>query len=276
MNLILRIFSVFLIVTGVSLTLINVYGIFNDVRSDRLNTEPSRFPNDVSLNYEQSMHEIKPVINESDVNYTLRMTNVISQSLAHIHWNEEADTTRYNQLIPVWENYFLYFMGRFSGIPEFEKYHYASYQRSLKRGIGICGDASMVMSQLLDKQGIKNQILSFPGHVVVAANIDGQERVFDPDFGVAIPFSPEKIKTSPTQIFQHYQDMGYSTREIQGLMRAYNLGFKRWDGVKHFITNKYYFEKITYALKWPLPIIVLLLGVFLFYRQKRSASIETL
>jgi hypothetical protein len=274
MKFCLNLFSTILILLGLTLTMVNVYGLFHDVRSSRLNTEPSRFPNDVSLNYEQSMHEIQPTADEPDIDYAHRMTNVISQSLAHIHWNEEADTTRYNQLIPVWENYFLYFMGKFSGIPEFEKYHYASYQRSLKRGIGICGDASMIMSQLLDKQGIKNQILSFPGHVVVAANIEGQEKVFDPDFGVAIPFSPEQIKTAPTQIFQHYKDMGYSSREIQGLMRAYNLGFKRWDGVKHFITNKYYFEKVAYGLKWPFPIILIILGgtLLIFTSKSKKAT----
>jgi hypothetical protein len=271
MKIFIQLCSIFFIVAGLSLSIINIYGLFQDVRSTRLTTETLRFPNDLSLNFEQAMQAVNPELNESETDYAHRMTHVISQSLAHIHWNEEADTTRYNQLIPIWENYFLYFMGKFSGIPEFEKYHYASYERSLKRGIGICGDASMVMSQLLDKRGIRNQILSFPGHVVVAANIDGVERVFDPDFGVAIPFSPEQIKDSPTQIYQHYQGMGYSTREIQGLMRAYNLGFKRWDGVQHFITNKYYFEKVAYVLKWPLPLLFLFLGIFVL-RKKTSSS----
>lgn len=255
-----------LLTSGLSLLAINTYGLFQDVRPNTLNTEPLRFPNDVSLDFDQAMQHIKLKEQEAPLDYVVRMTDVISQSLAHIHWNEEQDITKYNQLIPVWENYFLYFMGIASGIPEYEKYHFAHYQRSLRRGVGICGDASMVMSQLLDKQGIPNQILSFPGHVVVAATVDGKEGVYDPDFGVVLPLSPDEIKQAPTTIYQHYVDKGYSLREIQNLMRAYNLGFKRWDGVSHFITNKYYFEKVAYALKWPLPILLILLASYLWLR----------
>ncbi|MEO9945221.1 hypothetical protein [Paraglaciecola sp.] len=265
-----KILSLICIVMGTSLLAVNVYGLFQDVRPSIIETEPLRFPNDLSLNYEQAMKHIEALPDEDHSQYAIRMTDVISQSLAHIHWNEEYDVTRYNQLIPIWENYFLYFMGKYSGIPEYEKYHYANYQRSLKRGIGICGDASMVMSQLFDQQGIPNQILSFPGHVIVTAEIDGEEKLFDPDFGVTLPYSPAEIKDSPTQIYQHYIDKGYSLREIKGLMRAYELGYQRWDGVKHFITNKYYFEKVAYVLKWPFPIIIMIIGFALLLSKNKT------
>jgi hypothetical protein len=41
----------------------------------------------------------------------------------------------------------------------------------MERGIDICGDASMIMSQILERNGIESKIVTFPGHVVVAATI---------------------------------------------------------------------------------------------------------
>jgi hypothetical protein len=58
-------------------------------------------------------------------------------------------------------------MGKYSGIPEYERYHFSNPYNSIERGIGICGDASILMSQMLEKNGIEADILTFPGHVVV-------------------------------------------------------------------------------------------------------------
>jgi hypothetical protein len=105
-----------------------------------------RLKNDTPHSYEETLDNTQRKEGESDKEYSDRIRRVIAQGLAHIHW-KKYQNTKFNQLIPIWENYFLYFMGKFSGIPEFERYHFSDYKKSLKRGIGICGDASMVMSQ---------------------------------------------------------------------------------------------------------------------------------
>jgi hypothetical protein len=223
------------------------------------------------LTYQDAKQEIQRNPDEGDQEYAARITNVISQSLAHIHWAKEQDTTRYHQLVPIWENYFIYFMGKFSGIPEYEKYHFANYDRSIERGIGICGDASMIMSQLLDKQGIKNQLLSFPGHVVLSATMpDKNEYIFDPDFGVALPYTVQQVNSSPKLIEPFYQQAGYTTKDAQTISRSLGGEFERWNGVTHFITKKYYFEKVAYWLKWPLPLIMIAIGIFFIRRKKTT------
>jgi len=241
------------------------------IRPDVFFEDELRFANDSPLEFDLALEQINKKDSETDLNYSERLTDVIAKSIAHIHW-EKYDPEKFNQLIPLWENYFLYFMGKFSNIPEFEKYHFADYQRSLQRGIGICGDASMVMSQLLDKNYITNQIITFPGHVIVSANVgqNQKEMLFDADFGVTLPFTAEEIKQSPSLVNNYYLKAGYFDYDITAFNRIYNNNYQRWNGVKHFITNKYYFEKITYILKWPLPIIMIISGIYLFLSSRKK------
>ncbi|OZG73428.1 hypothetical protein BTA51_10405 [Hahella sp. CCB-MM4] len=258
------------ILLGGILLLINIYGLTQDIRPATIQDSELRFHNDVSLTYDDAKKAIPRKEGETEEQYAERMTFVISQTLAHIQWNEEQDPRKYNQRIPVWENYFLYVMALVSGIPEFEKYHYANYDLSLKRGIGICGDASMVMSQILNQQNIPNQIITFPGHVVIEASFnDGATRVFDPDFGVALPYSTDEINSSPALVRAFYSAEGYTEKEVNTLNWLYGKDYQRWNGVSHFITKKYYFEKFAYFMKWPLPILLILGAAGVLYLNKR-------
>ncbi|PCI59649.1 MAG: hypothetical protein COB35_10810 [Gammaproteobacteria bacterium] len=250
------------VLTGVSLTGINIYGLFHTIRPAVFFSDELRFKDDITLTLQQTEQAINRKKNESPQQYASRITKVIASGIAHIKW-DDYDSRRFNQLVPIWDNYFLYFMGKYSGIPEFQRYHFANYQRSINRGIGICGDASMIMSQLLDKQNIKNQIITFPGHVILAAKFaDGSEKSYDPDFGVIIDKSPEELKINHKSIGKLYTAAGYTANDQRIMSRIYNNHFERWNGVKHFITNKYYFEKITYLLKWPLPLLLIFIGLF--------------
>ena len=57
------------------------------------------------------------------------------------------------------------------------------------------------------------------------------------------------------------------------LMIAGNLikdGFKYWNGTSHFITKKYYFEKIAYVVKWALPVILLCIAMIMWRKTGRQ------
>ena len=266
--------AIVLFILGAGLTLINIYGLSQSLRAPELHLSESRFHNDASLSFNESLEQIKRKKNESDTDYAHRLTHVISQSLMHIHWEKETDTRKFNQLIPIWENYFIHL---FSGLPEYKKYHFADYRRSLERGIGICGDASMIMSQLLSKENIPNQILAFPEHVVVSIYPEtNEEMIFDPDFGIVLPFNPQNLKQTHSKTGTYYLDGGYSAREAVMMQTIYSGDFNRWNGVSHFIKKKYYFEKLAYFLKWPLPLLMIVLATVMYYRARyRLKSIKT-
>ncbi|WP_233267310.1 hypothetical protein [Paraglaciecola sp. L3A3] len=268
----IKLFFQGLLVLGIFLTLVNLYGLTQNIRVDNFDNEYLRFPNDQPLPFEKSVTEVIKKANETDLEYAKRVTQVISQGVSHVSWLKfPAD--QFNQLIPIWENYFLYFMGKFSGIPEFERYHFANYERSLKRGIGICGDASMILSQLLDKQNIRNQILTFPGHVVVVAHFkNDDEYILDADFGVVIPYSVDEMVKNVDDTAKLYLDAGYKSWDFVFFQNAYRQEFASWNGVKHFITKKYYFEKIVYWLKWPLPFIMIVFSLWIIRKNATKES----
>jgi hypothetical protein len=255
---------------GLLLLSINTYGLFQDIRPTVFFDDELRFKNDQPLTYTETISQLSRLPNETDVQFSQRVTKVIAAGLAHIHW-ERFEPEKFNQLVPIWENYFLYFAGKVSGISEYEKYHFADYKRSLERGIGICGDASMILSQVLDKHNIENKIITFPGHVLVSATFENEnEQLFDADFGVALPFSADEIKQSPSLVSSHYLDAGYFDYDVKAFNKIYDNNYQRWSGVEHFITKKYYFEKISYWLKWPLPIFLIIIPLIYFYQTKSS------
>lgn len=257
------------LVVSVCLLTINTVGLFKDIRPENINSTHLRFNNESQLAEKDALNLLIMKHDEDKTSYSHRVNSVVSQSLLHIHW-KKYDNQKFNQLIPVWENYFLYLMGTFSGIPEFERYHFSDYQRSIERGIGICGDASMILSQVLDNNNIYNKIITFPGHVLTMATIDDNTITLDPDFGIVIPASPDEIKISPSLVKPYYKEAGYSEREINNLVKKYAGSYEVWHGVEHFITKKYYFEKVAYALKWPLPILLFILCTLYFHRRRND------
>lgn len=254
-----NILALVLVLLSISLFTTNIYGLIIGSRPEGLALTELRFQDDIELDYQQSTLELEKLSGLGPTKYATSATYIISKSLAHIPWYEEANPEKFNQLVPVYENYILYLMGKLSGIPEFQKYHFTDYRRSLRRGIGICGDASMVLSQLLNNKGINNKIVTMNGHVVVEAKI-GETYVLDADFGVSIPHSMDEIKGNLMLIDDYYGEAGFSDTDIRVLRAAYSGDSQYWEDTKHFMTNKYYFERFSYIAKWLIPILLGLWG----------------
>jgi hypothetical protein len=268
-----RFFANSIIVMGLFLLAINLYGLNRQLEPVMNEGTTFRFANDVSLTFDQAIQHTDKRSSESDIEYAVRITSLVSARLAHIEWELPSNPDQYHQRVPIWENYFLYFMGVVTTIPEYHRYHFADYKRSLERGIGICGDASMILSQLLTEHNIDNKILTFPGHVVVVANFqNGEQYILDPDFGVVVPYSLKNLKMNSADIAKLYVNAGYTQGDYRFFDAMFKQDFVSWNGVKHFITNKYYFEKIAYWLKWPLPVFMVLMGLFLLRKPKVTSS----
>jgi len=263
-----RVFSLSLIFSGAILLLINLYGLTQNIRPSVFNNEDLRFSIDKQISPELFLLQSKLDKNETELEYAIRLTTLISSSLVHIDWLKPP-SEKYNQRIPLWENYFIYFVYLFFDIPEFDRYHFVDYKKSIKRGIGICGDASMVMSQLLTENGIANKIITFPGHVVISVD-DHFNYIFDPDFGVVIPSSSNDLTRNKTIVNKAYLHKGYKTQDVNDLNIIYSKKFKKWAGVKHLIANKYYFEKAAYLLKWPLPLFMVFWGLYILFNKTKK------
>lgn len=239
---------------------LNLYGLTKTLRPEGLNPEVLRFSqNDLTLSKADFFNSSLRVIAETDYQYATRLTHVISNGMAHVHW-ERFDPNQYHQTVPVWENFILHLMGRFSGIPEFERYHFTIPEKSIERGVGLCGDASMLLSELLLREGISNKIITVPGHVMVEASIGGVKTLLDPDFGVVLRHDVATYLASPEQLELEYNLSGFVSNGEQVVSKGIRSGkVEYWSGPAHFVTKKYYFERASYIFKWLIPMVLLIL-----------------
>ncbi|RDV29190.1 hypothetical protein DXV75_01645 [Alteromonas aestuariivivens] len=267
-----RLFSIVLIAVAVMLFAINLYGLRKSLNPDAISAENLRFgAQDVSITPDQLLLETIKRADESPQVYVSRLTQAISGGLAHIHW-ESYEPGRFNQRVPVWENYLLYAMGLWSGIPEYQRYHFSSPEKSIERGIGICGDASMLMSQLLDRNQIANKIITVPGHVMVEVDYGDRKQLLDPDFGIVLQHDLAFYQANPKILEQEYNQAGYTANGEDVVVNGMSAKAGYWNGVRHFITKKYYFEKISYWAIWLIPVFLMLSGVFLLRRNSANFS----
>lgn len=253
--------------TGFVLLAINVYGLFQPLRMPGLGIdgqEHLRFIPERTWEYQHSLKQIEQLKSVASESALVNQANhVVNKSLVHIEW-EKVDPVAYRLRVPIWENYFLYFMGEFSGLPQFQRYHYADFERNIERGVGICGDASTILSSVLDQYKVENSIVSFQGHVIVETeNKQGDRRLLDPDFGVLINHDLETLLTDPEIVRPVYLEAGYSDREVNRLVKAYGSSFRVFDDTYHFMTKRYIFENVTYFLKWIFPVLLILFSLFI-------------
>lgn len=271
-----RRFSFVLFLAGVALLCLNLYGLTQSIRRPGLGVDDHaqlRFVPKEVWSYEKSMESVAELKQYTGDRWSTaeKAAMLVNSALIHPDWNR-VDPVEYRQLIPAWENYFLYILGRFSGLPQIERYHYADYRRSIRRGIGLCGDASIVMSSILDEVGIANRIVSFTGHVIVEYEGEGGVwRLADPDFGVMLRANLSELTERPSIIVADYLKEGYSRREVDSLLRSYATPHALFDDVYHFMGKRFVFEYTSYVLKWIFPIL-LMIPLFLHRIRGRSQS----
>jgi hypothetical protein len=271
-------FSIILILFGIILLCINFYGLTESIRPDLaalLDKKHLRFESDGVVSYQETInkiHNLKELSSKDDIaSHANKITNT---GLEHIQW-KRVDPKVYRLRIPIWENYILFLLSVFTNVDQFERYHFANYSKNLERGVGICGDASTILSSILDKHQIRNEIISFDGHVIVQYENDNNEKkLLDPDFGVLMNFDVNELYERPSNIRNIYSESGYSDKEIQTLERVYKRGFLIFDDTFHFMTKRYLFEVFSYILKWTLPFIFLIFGYLLFSKNTKKLVVD--
>ena len=280
----MRLFLLILfLIPGLLLMGLNLYGLTQPLRYPGLfetESELLRFPTEGNYTFEQTMQaldEFEPA--SSQIDTARELNELVNNAITHVQWTQ-VDPGTYRQLVPAWENFFLYAIGKFTSLPQFKRYHFTDYRRSLERGIGMCGDASMVLSSLLSEYDIRNNIIAMNGHVIVETfDKDGQSHLLDPDFGVELGVSLDELRGSLDNVSSAYENAGYEiTGETAKLLDTYAMKTGRdiYSGSKDFMRTRYYFERVSYVMKWVLPAVMIVLGLFgLRARKPRVARLAS-
>ena len=153
--------------------------------------------------------------------YITNLNEAVHQGIAH-YWRDEG-INKYNLRIPFYENYLL-FIASYLAPEEYLKYEFYDYRRAIERGVGLCSQQAIIVSEILLEKRIPSFIIGLSGHVVLRAQVDADRDewwVLDPDYGVVIPHDIDIIEKNPKIIRSFYAQAGYKPKTIDSLGKIY-------------------------------------------------------
>ena len=268
----MRILYKTLLIIGIVLLGINIFGLFKSMRNPAIYTEEVTLRNrigDVTIEYPEIKDLLKQKDGESDVDFAVRINKVVNDGMAH-YW-KAGGISKYHLRVPAWENYLLY-LASYIHPKRYERYEFSNYKKNLERGVGLCSTHSTVVKGVLLEHGIKAELLDVGGHhVVVRAEFDNNTvYMLDPDFGIAVPYDTAAITANPELVRAPYQGLAasyypdavdpYTTQILVDIFgdRKYVYEVKNW------------FESFSYRAIWILPFLFMLPYALTVYRKKKQ------
>ncbi len=271
MKVLLNLTEKILFFLGVGLLIINIAGLFISLRNESIYKER------VGINLTEE--ELYQWINKPDTNrkeYIKNLNEAVHKGIAH-YWRD-AGIDKYNLRIPFWENYLL-FIASYLSPEEYLKYEFYDYRRAIERGVGLCSQQAIIVSEILLEKRIPSFIIGMSGHVVLRAQVDADRDewwVLDPDYGVVIRHDIDVIESNPKIIKSFYAQAGYKLKTIDSLGKIYEKkeGYVVRDeqGARGYRIKRYRAEHIFYFLKWIIPFIFLITSIILFIKRRRNTD----
>jgi hypothetical protein len=197
------------LIGGIGLLVLNVVGLSFSLRNSAIYAEDDTIfrrlfkMDDITMSPEQ----VKAAFNiktDSTKAYISLVNDAVNRGLAHC-WREES-AHKYNLRIPAHENFIL-FLAAYVYPKAFMEHELVDYRKAIERGIGLCSQHCIVMSEVLCDRGIPSMIVCLTEHVVITAQVDRESDtwwVYDPDFGVVIPYDITAIQRDPGIVRPYY------------------------------------------------------------------------
>ena len=260
---------------GFFLFIINIIGLFISLRNESIYQEKNTFfTNDIILTEKEFYDRInKAVIDKKE--YITNLNEAVNQGIAK-YWRN-AGINKYNLRIPFYENYLL-FIASYLNPEEYLKYEFVDYRKAIERGIGLCSQQAIIVSEILLEQSIPSFIVGLSGHVVVRAQVDKSHDewwVLDPDYGVVIPYDIDIIENNTKLIRPFYAQAGYKQKKINKLENIYEKkgnAVMSEQGAKGYQIKRCSNEPRFYFLKWIIPCILMTKPIFLFLIRRRNRN----
>jgi hypothetical protein len=240
--------------------------LFVSLRNEAIYHESTGFVDDISLTEKELYHRInKPVIDQKE--YIANLNGAVNRGIA-LYWRD-AGIDKYNMRIPIHENYLL-FIASYLDPEEYLKYEFVDYRRAIERGIGLCSQHAIIVSEILKEKGIPSYIVGLSGHVVLRAQVDeirDEWWVLDPDYGAVIPYDIDIIEKNPEIIRPFYEQAGYKKNTIRSLVKRYEKkgnAISREQGAQGYQKKKSLWEPRFYFFKWIIPLVLIAPSIILF------------
>ena len=271
MKVFLNLIEKFLFLLGFCLFIINIIGLFISLRNESIYQEKAG----INLTEKELYQRINKTVTDKK-EYITDLTKAVHQGIAH-YWRD-AGINKYNLRIPFYENYLL-FIASYISPEEYLKYEFYDYRRAIERGVGLCSQHAIIVSEILLEKRIPSFIIGLSGHVVLRAQVDADRDewwVLDPDYGVVIPHDIDIIEKNPKIIRSFYAQAGYKLKTIASLGKIYEKieGYvvRSEQGARGYRIKRYRAENIFYLLKWIIPCIFIVTSIILFFIRRRNVN----
>jgi hypothetical protein len=253
----------FVLATG--LIGLNIAGLFTSLRSNEIYSIKDKHwdaecPTGISLTEDEFHTRLEQIFANTTLSDSARVTqtcDLVEQGLLH-YWLDDK-RKEYHLTIPAYENYILWGMQFFNPLM-FEKYQLLNWRKTIQRGVAICSQAAIALSEILNEKGIESQIVKLNGHVVARARI-GTNRYFivDPDFGITLPYDLDEIQNNVELIRPYYQEKVCDESDMKNLTDVYNPdGNKIVKNAAVYMEGYGTFGEISYWLIWIIPLFLIL------------------
>jgi hypothetical protein len=228
----------------------------------------------VNMTRENALQEAKKILQLTDEHQKIKeIQKLVTASMVHFYPVNKPYLSNYFH-VPIYENFILYLgvklfeLTDIKALSVFRPYEYLNGKKSWERGAAMCGEMSSVAMYLMDEAGIENGKAGLDGHVIALARTsDGAEYVVDADYGFI-------LEGSLSDIAQNSLDEVEKLSGSKHLANIYgpegNIEF--WTGDRGYRPKGYWFERISYILKWAIPICLIIFPLLLVFIKSNKKN----
>jgi len=255
--MIIRKITLVLLIIALILLAANLTGVFRSMRNDGIYEEKFSDKFGIKLTAKQFNKELDAIFSKdmSDSSRAVETSLLVNRSLAH-YWRDEG-IKKYNLTVPFTENYILFILSLLNP-DEYRKHEFLNWKKAIERGVGLCSQHAIIVSEILNEKGIQAKMIGLSGHVIATARIRNDKWIIlDPDYGVNVPYSISQIENDPSVIEPFYKAEGYSAEKIEVLKKIFGKEGNRISGnASRYSGSTGRMEKRSFIAIWILPLIL--------------------
>ena len=163
--------------------------------------------------------------------------------------------------MPPTENYLL-FAASFVRPHTFAKYEFYDYRKAVERGVGFCSQLTVILTRLLETQGIPTRIVLEYTHTFALAQVDETRDTWwiaDPDYGVVAPYTLAQAHENPSLLVPLYEQAGFRREYVQQWVVPVHAwaSYRVVEGSAGYHRARHYYEPAAYILIWVIPALLI-------------------
>lgn len=257
----LRMGALLLAIAGAALMTANVAGLFIPLRSQDIDGYLD-FSHSHTIPATEALDRLAALPTDAPRLATAaEATRIVHEGIAHV-FPDDVEAFGYDHFrmrVPVTENWILWGLS-FIKPDTYRDYEFCSYERAIRRGTGRCGQQALALVAFLEERGFETGFVALGGHAIATVQVEQGWILLDPDYGGVIPFDLTRAEADPGSVLDHYWSPAARQNRLDRLFEATGNDL-RYGGAAARYPRACPIETAAYALKWLLPMLLLLVPV---------------